>query len=74
MGQRWIEHLGLTWDDLPNWKAHREADKKHSDMFMPDLVNAVGDKESLVLQAAKESEGLYRTYQAGIADAMEAIS
>ena len=75
MGRRWIEHLGLTWDDLPNWKAHREADEKHSDMFLPDLVKfAVGDKESLVLQAAKESEGLYRSYQAGLANAMEAIS
>ena len=18
MGQRWVEHLGITWDDLPN--------------------------------------------------------
>lgn len=75
MGQRWIEHLGLTWDDLPNWKAHREADKEHTDMFLPVLVEfAVGDKGALVLQAAKESEELYRTYQAGIAKAMETVS
>lgn len=75
MGQRWVDQLGLTWDDLPNWKAHREADKEHSDMFLPLLAEfASGDKEALVLQAATESEELYRVYQAGIANAMQAIS
>lgn len=74
MGQRWVEQLRLTWDDLPNWKAHREADKEHTDMFLPVLAEfAVGEKETLVLQAARESEELYRAYQTGIADAMERI-
>jgi pyrroloquinoline quinone (PQQ) biosynthesis protein C len=73
MGQRWVDQLGLTWDDLPNWKAHREADKEHTDMFLPVLAEfAVGEKEALVLQAARESEELYRTYQAGITAAMQA--
>lgn len=75
MGQRWIEHLGLTWDDLPNWKAHREADKEHTDMFLPVLAEfGVGDEEKLVVDAARESEELFRVYQSGIADAMEAVS
>ncbi len=75
MGQRWVEQLGLTWDDLPNWRAHREADKEHSDMFLPVLAEfAIGENENRVIEAAKESEELYRVYQAGIADAMEAIS
>jgi pyrroloquinoline quinone (PQQ) biosynthesis protein C len=74
MGQRWIEALGLTWDDVPNWKAHREADKEHTDMFLPVLAEfAIGDKEALALQAARESEELYRTYQAGVTDAMLAV-
>lgn len=74
MGQRWVEQLGLTWDDLPNWKAHREADKEHADMFLPVLAEfAVGDKQALVLRAAAESEELYRIYQSGIADAMEKV-
>jgi pyrroloquinoline quinone (PQQ) biosynthesis protein C len=73
MGQRWVDQLGLTWDDLPNWKAHREADKEHTDMFLPVLAEfAVGEKEAMVLQAARESEELYRTYQAGITAAMQA--
>ena len=74
MGQRWVDQMGLTWDDLPNWKAHREADKEHTDMFLPVLAEfAVGEKETLILQAARESEQLYRIYQAGIAVAMEAV-
>jgi len=74
MGQRWVEHLGITWDDLPNWRAHREADKEHSDMFLSVLAeHAVGEKEQLALAAASESEALYRAYQAGIANAMEAV-
>jgi pyrroloquinoline quinone (PQQ) biosynthesis protein C len=75
MGELWIRHLGLTWDDLPNWKAHREADKEHVDMFLPVWEQfGRGDAEQIILKAAKESEELYRVYQSGIADAMEGIS
>ena len=75
MGQRWVEQLGITWDDLPNWRAHREADKGHVDMFLP-VWEEYGKRENerLILQAAKESEELYRVYQAGLADAMEKLS
>jgi pyrroloquinoline quinone (PQQ) biosynthesis protein C len=74
MGQRWVEQLGITWDDLPNWKAHREADKGHVDMFLSVWEEfGMGENERLILQAAKESEELYRVYQAGVADAMERL-
>ena len=33
-----------------------------------------GENEKMILQAARESEELYRVYQTGVADAMEAIS
>ena len=75
MGQRWVEHLGITWDDLPNWKAHREADKGHVDMFLPVWEEfGKGENEKMILQAARESEELYRVYQAGLADAMERLA
>jgi len=75
MGNLWIKYLGLTWDDLPNWKAHRAADKEHVDMFLSIWEEfGVGETERIILQAAKESEELYRIYQTGIADAMEALS
>ncbi len=74
MGQRWVEALGLTWDDLPNWRAHREADKGHVDMFLPIWEEyGVGENESLILQAARESEELYRIYHQGLAEVMEAL-
>ena len=67
--------LGITWDDLPNWRAHREADKGHVDMFLPVWEEyGKGENEKMILQAAKESEEFYRVYQAGLADAMERLS
>ena len=75
MGELWIKYLGLTWDDLPNWKAHRAADKEHVDMFLSIWEEfGMGENEEIILQAARESEELYRVYQTGIADAMEALS
>ncbi|HET8562626.1 MAG TPA: iron-containing redox enzyme family protein [Candidatus Binatia bacterium] len=74
MGNLWVKYLGITWDDLPNWKAHRAADKDHVDMFLSIWEEfGVGENKKIILQAAKESEELYRTYQTGIADAMEAL-
>jgi pyrroloquinoline quinone (PQQ) biosynthesis protein C len=74
MGNLWIKYLGITWDDLPNWQAHREADKGHVDMFLPVWAEyGKGENEKMILQAAKESEELYRVYQAGLADAMERL-
>ena len=34
----------------------------------------MGENEEIILQAARESEELYRVYQTGIADGMEALS
>ena len=75
MGELWIKYLGLTWDDLPNWKAHRAADREHVDMFLSIWEEfGMGENEEIILQAARESEELYRVYQTGIADGMEALS
>jgi len=75
MGELWIKYLGITWDDLPNWKAHRAADKEHVDMFLSVWEEfGQGENEEIILQAAKESEELYRVYQTGIADAMEGLT
>jgi hypothetical protein len=61
MGELWIKYLGITWDDLPNWKAHRAADKEHVDMFLSIWEEfGRGENEAVILQAARESEELYR--------------
>src|SRR5205809_824161 len=68
MGELWIKYLGVTWDDLPNWKAHRAADREHVDMFLSIWEEfGMGENEEIILQAARESEELYRVYQTGIA-------
>ncbi len=60
MGKRWMEDLGLGWEDLANFKVHREADEEHSDMFLPFLAAfATGEKERLALQAVRESLDLF---------------
>jgi hypothetical protein len=43
-------------------------------MFLPIWEQfGQGENEAVILQAAKESEELYRVYQTGIAKAMEAL-
>ncbi len=74
MGKRWMEDLGLGWEDLPNFKVHRVADEEHSDMFLPILATfATGEKEKLALQAVKESLDLLAIYRGGVAEAMERL-
>ncbi len=67
-----MEDLGLGWDDLPNFKVHREADEEHSDMFLPYLATFVtGENERLALQAVRESLELFAIYRQGVAEEME---
>ena len=74
MAKRWMEDMGFAWKDIPNLQAHSQADEKHSDMFLPFLVEfAKDEKEGLAIQAARESLDLNRIYRKGIALAMEML-
>jgi pyrroloquinoline quinone (PQQ) biosynthesis protein C len=74
MAKKWMEDLGLSWRDMPNFGAHSEADEEHSDMFLPFLERfATGEKEKLALQAVQESLDLFAIYREGVAGAMEKI-
>ncbi|NIO06951.1 MAG: hypothetical protein GTO40_02765 [Deltaproteobacteria bacterium] len=74
MGRRWENDLGLGWDQLHNFKVHRQADEEHSDMFLPVLASfATGEKEALALQAVRESLELFAIFRAGVAEAMERL-
>jgi pyrroloquinoline quinone (PQQ) biosynthesis protein C len=75
MAKRWMDDLGFGWEQMPNFKVHSQADEEHSDMFLDDLERfAVGDKEALVVQAAKESMELHKIFRGGIAAEMERLS
>jgi pyrroloquinoline quinone (PQQ) biosynthesis protein C len=75
MAKRWMEDLGFGWEQMPNFKVHSQADEEHSDMFLEDLErHAIGEKEGLVLQAAKESMELHKIFRGGIATEMERLA
>ena len=75
MAQRWIEDLGSKMENLHNFRVHREADEDHSDMFLPFLSeHAVGEKESIAIQAVQESLDLFAIYREGVARSMEQLT
>ncbi len=74
MARRWAADLGLTLNEMPNFRVHSQADEKHSDMFLDDLEKfATGEKEELAKQAVQESLDLFAIYRGGVAEAMEKI-
>jgi pyrroloquinoline quinone (PQQ) biosynthesis protein C len=75
MAKRWMDDLGFGWEQMPNFKVHSQADEEHSDMFLEDLERyAVGEREPLVIQAAKESMELHKLFRGGIANEMERLA
>ncbi|HWO41369.1 MAG TPA: iron-containing redox enzyme family protein [Candidatus Eisenbacteria bacterium] len=74
MARKWMEEMGFTWKEIPNLQAHSQADERHSDMFLPFLKEfAIGEKEALALQAAKDSLAFNAMFREGIARAQEKI-
>ncbi len=74
MAERWMEDMGMNWNDMPNFKVHSQADEEHSEMFLEDLERfATGQKEGLAMQAVKESLDLMGIFRGGIAEAMEKV-
>lgn len=72
--KRWMEDLGLSWQQIPNTAAHSKADEKHSEMFLSVLAEFVPPRgEEKVMRAAKESLDFRELMYAGICDGMEKI-
>jgi pyrroloquinoline quinone (PQQ) biosynthesis protein C len=75
MAKKWIEEMGMTWEQLPNFVVHREADEDHSDMFLPYFEKfGTGEREKAIIQAVRESLDLYALYREGVAQAMEKVN
>jgi pyrroloquinoline quinone (PQQ) biosynthesis protein C len=75
MAKRWMDDLGFGWEQMPNFRVHSQADEDHSDMFLGDFERyAIGEKEALVYQAAKESIELLTMFRGGIAAEMEKLT
>ena len=75
MAKRWMDDLGFGWEQMPNFKVHSQADEEHSDMFLDDLERyATGEKQEMVIQAAKESMELLKIFRYGISREMERLA
>jgi pyrroloquinoline quinone (PQQ) biosynthesis protein C len=74
MARKWMTELGLTVEEVPQFRVHGAADEEHSDMFLPFLVEfATGEKERMAIHAVRESLALSALYREGVARAMEAL-
>ena len=74
MARKWMAELGLTIEQLPQFKVHGAADEEHSDMFLPFLAQyATGDNERLALDGVRESLELSALYREGVGRAMEQL-
>ena len=70
--KRWLEDLGLTKEQIPNFIVHREADVEHGSMtsgILERYGTSNGD-QARVVQAAKISLALFQVFLGGLADAM----
>ena len=74
-GKRWREQLGLSWEEVPNFQVHRQADDAHNEGAASVLERHVKDESDLlrVEAAARECLETYQVYLVGVAMAMEAI-
>jgi pyrroloquinoline quinone (PQQ) biosynthesis protein C len=74
MARKWMADLGLTMEQLPQFKVHGAADEEHSDMFLPFLAEyATGANERIALNGVRESLELSALYREGIGRAMERL-
>ena len=72
IGKKWVSELGISWEEMPDMKIHRDADEAHSDLMETIFNRYVKDPESeqAVLRAARESLEIDRAFRGSLADMM----
>jgi pyrroloquinoline quinone (PQQ) biosynthesis protein C len=70
--RRWIEDLGVTAEQLPNFRVHREADIDHQSDIMNMLAKYINSESQWegIVEASEESYDYWRVFLGGIAEAM----
>ena len=73
--RRWIEDLGVTAEQVPNFRVHREADIDHQSDIMKTLEKYVTLEAQWegVVDASEESYDYWRVLLGGIAQAMSEV-
>jgi pyrroloquinoline quinone (PQQ) biosynthesis protein C len=74
--RRWIEDLGLTAEELPNFRVHREADIDHQSDIMKMLEKYMTSEFQWegVVDASHESYDYWRVFLDGITHAMSKVN
>ena len=74
--ERWMRDLGLTEEQLPNFKLHREADTDHKGQTLKLLADhAKTDVQwEGILDASRQSLEFWQVFLGGIAREMESIN
>jgi len=74
--KQWSEGLGFTIEQMPNFKAHNQADEAHGELFLRVFEEFASgpDQEQLVMEGAKEGVKLHMFLREGVAQAMEKFS
>ena len=74
--RRWIEDLGLTAEQLPNFRVHREADIDHQSDIMKMLEKYMTSEFQWegVVDASNESYDYWRVFLGGITSAMAEVN
>lgn len=75
IGKKWVSELGISWEEMPDMKIHRDADEAHSALMEAIFNRYVTDAQSAeaVLRAAWESLEIDRAFRGALADMMEKI-
>ncbi|MBM4296755.1 MAG: hypothetical protein FJ143_03345 [Deltaproteobacteria bacterium] len=70
--KRWIEDLGLSPDQIPNFRVHREADSDHKSETMGLLEKYAKSEEDWlgIVDASKESFDYWRVFLGGLTHAL----
>ncbi len=70
--RRWIEDLGVTAEQLPNFRVHREADIDHQSDIMNMLAKYISSESQWegIVEASEESYDYWQVFLGGIAEAM----
>ena len=74
--RRWVEDLGLTPEQLPNFRVHREADIDHQSDIMKMLEKYIISEQQWegVVDASNESYDYWRVFLGGIAQEMSEVN
>ena len=73
--KQWSEGLGLSIEQMPDFRAHNKADEAHGELFLPvfEQFASEPEKEQLVIEGAKEGIKLHGFLREGVAQAMEKL-